>query len=279
MITTGSKFFYALAALLLVGGVLYGYTTGGGSVGPLSLGYKGGVGDVVGYGILVGAAAISLFLGLMINAFRDADPHATAELIGTEAPPAPAIPGTSYWPIVGAFGAGLTAIGVVLDSVFFVLGLVVLAAAAIEWTIQAWSERATGDPTVNREIRNRIMLPLEVPIAGALVVAVVILGYSRVFLAVSADNAVWVALAVSAVIFVVGTALASRPHVRSDLIAGLLVVGALVTIGLGISAAVTGEREFEEHHEDELHAEEEGTTAEPLEEHVEQEGAIAQESN
>ena len=52
MITTGSKFFYALAGVLLVAAVVYGYSTGGGEVGPLSLGYKGGVGDHLGYGIL-----------------------------------------------------------------------------------------------------------------------------------------------------------------------------------------------------------------------------------
>ena len=44
----------------------------------------------------------------------------------------------------------------------------VLGAVAIEWTMQAWSDRATGDPAVNREIRNRVMLPIEVPVAGAL---------------------------------------------------------------------------------------------------------------
>ena len=47
MITTGSKFFYGLASLLFVTGVVYGYATGGGGVGPVSIGYKGGVGDLV----------------------------------------------------------------------------------------------------------------------------------------------------------------------------------------------------------------------------------------
>ena len=139
----------------------------------------------------------------------------------------------------------LTLVGVVLNNVFFVAGLIALGAVAIEWTMQAWSERATGDPAVNREIRNRIMLPIEVPVAGALAIAIVIIGYSRVFLAVSKLGAVWIALAIAATIFFIGTALSLRPRIRTDLVAGLLAVAAVVTIGLGIFGAVAGEREFQ----------------------------------
>lgn len=256
MITTGSKFFYALAGVLVVTAVVYGYVTGGGEVGPLSAGYKGSVGDLVGYSILLGGAAISLFVALASTAFRDAEPDATAQLLDAPAPPPPSVPSTSYWPIVGAFGVGLTVVGAVLNNVFFVAGLIALGAVAIEWTMQAWSERATGDPAVNREIRNRIMYPLEVPIAGALVIAVVVLGFSRVFLAVSAAGAVWVALAVAAVVFTVGTILSTQSRIRSDVIAGLLAVGAVVTIGLGIFGAIAGERDFEHHGEDAEHSDE-----------------------
>ena len=30
---------------------------------------------------------------------------------------------------------------------------------------QRWSERATGDAEVNRQIRNRLMYPIEIPVA------------------------------------------------------------------------------------------------------------------
>jgi hypothetical protein len=281
LITTGSKFFYALAGLLVLGAVVYGYTTGGGEVGPLSLGYKGAVGDLVGYTILMGAAAVAAFLGFTTTAFRDADPEAGAALLGTDAPPAPTTAAPSYWPVVGAFGVTLVLVGVVLNNVFFVAGLIALGAVALEWTIQAWSERATGDPAVNREIRNRIMLPFEVPIAGALAVAIVIVGYSRVFLTVSKENAVWVALAVAAVIFVVGTVLAAQSRIRTDLVAGLLVLGAVVTIGLGIASAVSGEREFEHHGEEhsEEHSDEESEPAHDDSQTSEEEGAALEESN
>lgn len=256
MITTGSKFFYGLAALLALAAVVYGYASGGGGVGPISVGYKGGVGEHLGYGVLLAAAIASLFAGFCTTAFRDADPEPTANLLGTDTVPPATTTGTSFWPVVGAFGVVLTVVGVVLNNVFFVAGLIALGAVAVEWTMQAWSDRATGDPAVNREIRNRVMLPIEVPIAGALAIAVVVVGYSRVFLAVSKLGAVWIALAIAATIFVIGTILSLRPRIRTDLVAGLLAAAAVVTIGLGIFGAVAGEREFEHHGEE--HAEEHG---------------------
>jgi len=274
MITTGSKFFYALAGVLAVAAVIYGYTTGGGGVGPVSIGYKGGVGDHLGYGILLAAATASAFAGFCTTAFRDADPEAVAEVVGADTPPPTTATAGSYWPIVGAFGIALVIVGIVLNNVFFVVGLVALSAVAVEWTMQAWSERATGDPAVNREIRNRIMFPIEVPVAGALIIAVVVLGYSRLFLAVSQLGAVWIALAIAAVVFGLGALLSARPQIRTDLVAGLVVVAALVTIGLGIFGAVAGEREFHYYGDD--HGDDHGADdAESIEE-----GAVgAEESN
>jgi hypothetical protein len=260
MITTGSKFFYGLAALFAVAAVVYGYSSGGGGIGPISAGYKGGVGEHLGYGLLLAASVAALFAGFCTTAFRDADPEPTAALLGTDTLPAATPTGTSFWPIVGAFGIVLTLVGAVLNNVFFVAGLIALGAVAIEWTMQAWSDRATGDPAVNREIRNRIMLPIEVPVAGALAIAVVIIGYSRVFLAVSKLGAVWIALAIAATIFIIGTALSLRPRIRTDLVAGLLAGAAVVTIGLGIFGAVAGERDFEHHGEE--HSEESGDSEE-----------------
>ena len=276
MITTGSKFFYGVAALLAFAAVVYGYASGGGGVGPISFGYKGGVGEHLGYGILLAGAVSALFAGFCVTAFRDADPEPTAALLGVDTVPDATPTSSSFWPVVGAFGVVLTVVGVVLNNVFFVAGLIALGAVAIEWTMQAWAERATGDPAVNREIRNRIMFPIEVPLAGALAIGVVVIGYSRVFLAVSKLGAVWIALAIAATIFIIGTILSLRPRIRTDLVAGVLAAAAVVTIGLGIFGAVAGEREF--HDLSEEHAEESGGEAEASDEGTD-EGASSEESN
>jgi hypothetical protein len=247
MITTGSKWYFGLGIVTLVLAWSYGWTTGGNGLGPLSAGWKGGVGDHFGYGVLLTAAVLSLFLGVVSTAVRDADAAAVAQVAGTDSVPAVTPAGTSYWPPVAAFGVALVAIGLVSEPVLFVFGLIVLGIVLIEWTVQTWADRATGDPATNREIRNRLMNPVEFPAAGLLGVAVLVVAISRVFLAVSADEAVWVATGASAVVFAVGVFAASRPKLSANVIVGLVFALAVVVIGVGVAAGVAGTRTFHEH--------------------------------
>ena len=247
MITTGSKWFFGLGFVSLVLAAAYGWTTGGNGLGPVTAGYKGGVGDHFGYGILLAVAVVSLFLGFVATAARDADAEAVAQVAGTESVP-PVLPaGASYWPPVAAFGAALVIIGLVAQAVLVVFGLIVLGIVLIEWAVQTWADRATGDPETNRRIRNRLMNPIEYPAAGVLALGVVAVAFSRVFLALSSEAAVWVALAASVVIVGAGFVIASRPRISSNVVVGLLVVGALVVIGVGVAGGVAGTREFHEH--------------------------------
>ncbi|MGH9003973.1 MAG: hypothetical protein ACRDYV_12670, partial [Acidimicrobiia bacterium] len=200
MITTGSKWFYGFGFLSLVLAAAYGWSTGGNGLGPVSVGYKGGVGDHLGYGILLSAAVVSFVWGMVTTAVRDADAVAVAQVAGSDTVPAvlPARP--SYWPPVAAFGAALVVIGLVSEAVIFVYGLIVLGIVLVEWAVQTWADNATGDPETNRRIRNRLMNPIEYPAAGLLALGVLALAFSRVFLTLSADVAVWVALAAAVVV-------------------------------------------------------------------------------
>jgi hypothetical protein len=123
----------------------------------------------------------------------------------------------------------------------------------IEWAVQAWADRATGDPEVNRRIRNRLMNPIEYPAAGLLALAVLALAFSRVFLTLSAEAAVWVALAAGVVVVGAGFAVAARPKISSNVVVGLVIVGVLVVLGIGIAGAVAGPREFHELEEEGEH--------------------------
>jgi hypothetical protein len=246
VITTGSKWFFGLGFVSLVLAVAYGWTTGGNGVGPLTMGYKGGVGDHFGYGVLVTAGFISVFLGALSLAVRDADALAEAQVAGTETVP-PAIPAApSYWPVVTAFGVALVVVGLVASPVLFVIGLAALGVVLVEWAVQAWADHATGDPATNRQIRNRLMNPIEFPAAGLLAIGVVVAAFSRLFLSLSADAAVWVGIGIAGAIIAVGFFFASRPRISANVIVGVLLVAALAVIGLGIGAAVSGEREFHE---------------------------------
>ena len=247
MITTGTKWFFGLGFVTLVLAWAYGWTTGGNGLGPVTVGYKGGVGDHFGYGVLLSAAAISVFLGVVSVAVRDADAEAVAQVAGLDTLPAVTPAGTSYWPAVAAFGVALTVVGLVTNVTVFVFGLITLGVVLVEWTVQAWADRATGDPAANREIRNRLMNPVEVPAAGLLAVALVVLGFSRVFLSLSSENAVWVATGIAAVIFLVGMLAASRPKLGSNIVVGFLLLCAVGVLVAGVVAAAVGEREFHEH--------------------------------
>lgn len=244
MITTGSKWFYGLGIVALVLAAAYGWTTGGNSLGPITLGYKGGVGDHFGYGVLVAGGIVSIMLGGVSTAVRDADAEAVAQVAGTDTVPAVRPAAASFWPPVAAFGVALVVIGVVSSSVLVVFGLIALGIVLIEWTVQAWADNATGDPEVNRRVRNRVMNPLEFPAAGVLAVAVVVVALSRVFLAMSAEATVWIAAAIAAVILAVAALVAARPRISSNVVVALLMLAAVVVVGLGVAGAVAGEREF-----------------------------------
>lgn len=247
MFTTGFKYFYGLGTALMFAAVVYGYTTGGDNLGPLVMGWEGGVGDVLGYGLLLVLGFVSMGIGLVLVSFRDADPAAQAHYLGVESvAPAPMVTG-NFWPVVGAFGVATMVIGLVLHTAVFVVGLVLCSAVAIEWMTTAWADRATGDPEANRELRNRIMAPIEVPAVGATMVALVVLAMSRILLAASATGAVVAAGVVAVLILAIAVVYALNPKIGPNLISGVaLALGVAIIVG-GIVAAAIGERSFEEH--------------------------------
>jgi hypothetical protein len=246
MLTTGFKLYMGYFFGALAAAVVFGYTTGGNHLGPLTVGYKGAVGDHIGYTVLLVTGLLAGAMALMLVAFRDAGATAAAELLGVDTVPVQRPVGPSYWPLVSAFGAGTTMIGLVVSSAVFVTGLVILAVVAVEWTMQAWADRATGDPEVNRELRDRIMSPIELPVGAALAIIAVPLAASRLFLTSSKFGAVWVATGIAAVIFIAAVVIALRPRLSRNVVAGLVVVGGLALIAGGVIAAVVGQRDF--HH-------------------------------
>jgi len=78
MITTAAKWFFGLGLVSFVLAVVYGYSTGGGRLGPLTAGYYGGVGDHLGYLLLLTIAVGADLLGIIAVVTRDANPHALA---------------------------------------------------------------------------------------------------------------------------------------------------------------------------------------------------------
>lgn len=258
MFTTGSKLFFGIAAAALVAAWVYGLSTGGDPVGVVSAGMKGGVGERLGYTVLASLAGLSAFLGCVVAAFRDADPEAQAALVGTELPPATPPTSNSGWPAVGAFGVLLAAIGLAVGPPLFLAGLVVVGIVTVEWMVQAWADRATGDPDVNRTLRNRVMFPIEIPAIAVIAIGLTVLGVSRVLIAMPKAGATVVAIVVASAILAVAALLSSRPRVSANLVAALAVVGALAVAVGGVVGAVAGPAELEHHDEDEGDVDDDG---------------------
>lgn len=260
MFTTGSKWFFGLAGAAFVAALIYGGATNPAEVGlatftgVLTFGYMGGVGDHFGYSVLMGLAGAGLFLGATTAAFRDADAEAQAELLGQEAVPEPvATERGSYWPVIAAFGVGFVAVGLVTGLPLVLLGLAVLVAATFEWAVSVWAERATGDPAVNRAVRRRVMLPVEVPALAAMGIAVFVFSFSRILLALPSLGVYILFGAVPTAVLVVAFVLAAKPRINPSVVAALCVVGALAVLVGGVVSAAVGPQEIEHHPVEEEH--------------------------
>ncbi len=258
MFTTGSKWFFAIAVAAVLGALVYGGATNPSDVGMdtftgvLTLGYKGGVGDQFGYAVLMGIAGASLFMGATTAAFRDASVEAEAQLLDRETVPEVVAPAHgSYWPVIGAFGAACVVVGLVTTQLLTILGIVVALAATFEWAISAWAEKATGDARVNQSIRRRVMMPIEVPVLGALGIAVFVLSVSRMLLALPQLGVYLLFGLVPLAVLVIAFVLSSRATINRSVVAGLCVVGALAILAGGVVSAAVGPRDIEEHESEE----------------------------
>lgn len=228
MLSTGSKLYVGLTAAAVAGAVVYGITQNFGALGGTGLTFLAVA--------LAGLAAAVIFA-------KDGDVSAMDEGAATTAAATATPAGGGLWPMVGALGLLLLVIGSVTDKRYFVAGIAVVIVAIVEWMVQGWAERASADRAFNRTIRERIMHPLELPIAGALGVAVMVYGFSRVMLAVSKDAGPAIFVIAGALITIFGALFATRPQLRSTIIGAMCAAGAVLVVAGGIAGAASGERD------------------------------------
>jgi hypothetical protein len=256
--TPAFRFFAGLAVFALAVAFVVGFSSEVQSpvdrvLGPLTLGWKGGVGNHLAYAFFVGLFGLAAGLAGILVAFRDADPEAEAEVVHTASVPLTRAPvGPNFMPALAAFGFVIMLVGLATRTpIYATSGLVVLLVSGFVWTLRTWAERATDDNTVNAELYHRFIDPLRTPVLALLSVAVVAIGLSRVLLAVSKTNSVLVFGVVAAFFFIVATVLALRPDSARSVTSALVIVGAIAVIIAGVFGAVSGERNFEEHHSEE----------------------------
>jgi plastocyanin len=89
------------------------------------------------------------------------------------------------------------------------------------------------------DVRNRLVLPIVIPIGILLLIALVLFGFSRILLSVTPDAATGIALVVAATILIAAAVAASRTRIREATIGGLLGTVAGVAMLAGGIAIVT----------------------------------------
>ncbi len=111
-------------------------------------------------------------------------------------------------------------------------------------TDQVTHEEPTPPPDTHPETRQGLLLPIAIPIGAFVVIGLVLFGFSRVLLSVSAHAATAVALVVAIAIMVVATIVASRERLTNGALfsmVGVVAGVAMLAGGIAIVAIGTGE--------------------------------------
>lgn len=259
VLTPGFKLFGGIAVLSLAGAFLFALGNNitnsdqgliDSVVGPLTIGWKGGVGSHLGYTVLLGTAVCSGVLAALLQAFRDADSESQAEVTHVEARPLTATPhGSSYAPLAAALAGVGMLIGFAASTPLALASLFVLLMVALVWTTRAWANRLSNDDAANTARYEQLIEPWRIPVVSVIAIAIVVLGVSRLLLAVSKTGSV-VVFSLIAIAFFVGTAIvANRPRISRGALALVIIAAVVIVLGSAIAGLVVGQREFPPHHE------------------------------
>lgn len=151
MFTPAFKFFAALAMASLVAAFASAITTNDDPwmdrlLGPITLGWKGGVGNHLYYVMFVGLAIVSATLAIVSVAFRDTDPKAQKELTGSDTLARPRTqPGGTVLGIASVIAIGAVIYGQISMRWVTPAGLALMGLVAIGWTLQTVRSDAASD--------------------------------------------------------------------------------------------------------------------------------------
>jgi len=227
VITTSSKLFYGLGAGSLVGAVLW-MISGNSALGTVALFFL---------------ATALLFAGAIASFVRDGHVLSTDTAAHATAAATNSSPRASLWPLGTAISVGVLVVGLISSPGIFKVGVALTLAMLGEWMIQNWSERASADSAYNTKIRDYLVHPLELPVAGALLLAVIVLSFSRLMLALDKSAGVAVFGVAAALVLAVGTLIAFRRNVSRRIVGAMSAVVLVALASAGVATALDGERD------------------------------------
>ncbi|MFM8531422.1 MAG: hypothetical protein ACKOD2_17460 [Ilumatobacteraceae bacterium] len=228
MITPGSKLLYGLGAGSLVAAVLWFIAEDGGSIGSVALLFL---------------AIASIFFGAIVSYTRDGHVLSTDVAAHAGSAANQRSLGGSLWPLGTAISLGFLVVGLVSNAGIFKVGVGLVIAMLGEWMVQAHSERSSGDAGYNERVRGYIVHPLELPVAGALLLAIIVLAFSRIMLALPMETGPLVFALAGAVVLAFGSLIAFKPNVNRKVVGGICGIALVALAGTGVATALDGERE------------------------------------
>ena len=203
-----------------------------------------------GYVGVIGLVSLALAFGLLfgVNTYaRDCNVPVSAPDAATASAAAKQPAGRGVWPAIVGLGIGGIALGTFTKPIVFKAGIVVVLAGLVEWLVQAWSERASADEAYNASLRKRVLHPLEMPLLGAIGVAVMIYSFSRIMLFLSKEAGPVAFIIVGVLILAFATMFALQPTVKRGVIIGICAIGAIGLVGAGAAMAISGQRTIDRH--------------------------------
>ena len=227
MITTGSKFLYGLGSATSIAAILWFIANDGGSIGVASLAFL---------------AVALFFMGAIASFVRDGHVLSTDTDAHASSNAAQRNVGRSWFPVGTAFSAGMVAVGLVSSPGIFKVGICLLFAMLGQWLIKNWSDRASSDAAYNEKVRAWVVHPLEIPVGGAIVLAIIVLSFSRIMLSLSKESGLIVFSVMAALVLTFGSMVSVRRGASRRVIGAVAGVVLVALSGTGIAFALDGER-------------------------------------
>lgn len=214
--------------------------------------HVGVTGDRSGYVLLVAVATALAVVTVANVLYAAAEPFGVvatteADVEGHAPTDTTDVARRSPWPTVSALAVGVVAVGMAAGEGLIIIGLIALVLAALAWLAQAWQEHPAWTEAMTVRLNERIVLPFVLPATVVTLVAVAVVSFSRVLLAVSATAAWIIALLAAAAILLSLAWLSTREHLGPAALKLLAAFAAVLTLAAGVAGAVAGEREFHPH--------------------------------
>ncbi|HVM64333.1 MAG TPA: hypothetical protein VMU14_05680 [Acidimicrobiales bacterium] len=232
MVPFASKGLWALGILTGIAALTYGWTTNDDSGGVLLAFLAGGA--------IILAVAVAVADADQAPWYVPGAPVASQPPVGGR----PLLP--AAWPLFAAVSLAVLALGAASDAGVVIIAGVLMAVAGVGWAFQSWAENPVYTARYAHRLRDRLVIPVGLPILVLALIAIITISLSRIFLALPEDGTRIVALVVAAVALISGFVIAASDRMARTALLLLIGFAFACLLGAAIASIAHGERHFEQ---------------------------------